>query len=80
MATKFQCRPSDLYAMQDEVLALYFDRAVYTFGVSVEADIHQVAETAKNDKQAKASAVRVLHKWLDQDKKMKGRYKDPGAR
>lgn len=80
MSSKFGCRPSDLYGVHDEVAALYFDRAVFTFGTSVEADIQNAAETAKNDKQARASAMRVLHKWLDQDKTMKGRYRDPGAR
>jgi len=67
-----------MYAIKDEVIALYFDRAVFSFGSSVEADIAEAADKAKNDKQARASATRTLHKWLDQDKVMKGRFRDPG--
>lgn len=66
-------RPSDLYGIADDVRAFYFDRAVATFGLTVEADLDKVSRDAKTSKQAERRREMALNKWLG----VQQRYKDP---
>lgn len=66
-------RPSDLYGIgeyRNDPTRFWFDRAVVTFGMMVEADLEKAAEKAKDAKNAqKASSARLM-KWLDFDGKL----------
>lgn len=64
MAETFHCRPSELYAIEDPVLALDFDSAVWLFGTTLDADLAE--SEAKAKKPAEKERVRQLRLqvWL----------------
>lgn len=64
MSQSLRTRPSDLYGIHDELLAYFFDRAVYTFGTAVEADVREASEGSKDNAQAKRKAMLRLNVWL----------------
>lgn len=73
-------RPSELYGIHDELAAYCFDRAVVAFGSSVEADIKEEAEDAKDKSQAKRKAQMRLNTWLRDDTEVAAttqRFRDP---
>lgn len=75
LAKAYTCRPSEIYAIKDEVTAYSFDRAVYLFGSQLEAELKTAAKDAKSDIQANGRRQRVLAKWLGTQAK----FKDPVA-
>lgn len=57
-----------------------FDRAVWYFGVSVEADMDEASDAMPDAKAAMKTHVRqrVLDKYLNPDQRpAKGRFRDP---
>lgn len=75
LAQAYHSRPSEIYAIKDEVTAWSFDRAVYLFGSQLEAELKIAAKGAKSDTQANGRRQRVLSKWLGG----KQAFKDPVA-
>lgn len=77
----FHCRPSDLLAIDDELTAYYFDRAVYTFGKALEAELDRVSQSTGKGKQKKSQTQinmarsQVMNRWLGPAP----RYRDPVA-
>ncbi len=69
--------PSNLLHLTDEVTAWCFDRAVFHFGTSVEADIKAATEKCKDSKTANRKAEQVLRKWTSEPGKTAGRFRDP---
>ena len=57
-------RPSVMCGITDEVAAYCFDRAVTSFGLSLEADIEEGTHKAKNRTEAKKKAMLILDRWL----------------
>lgn len=64
MATKFQSRPSEHLNIEHPVAAFYFDRAIYTFGSLLEADMEDEVGKVKDEKGQKRAAQRVLNRWM----------------
>lgn len=75
MAQTYRTRPSELYAIDDEVAAWCFDRAIYLFGVSIDNDLDKAAHGAKNQGAANIARQRVMAKWIG----TKVQYRDPAA-
>jgi hypothetical protein len=66
-----------LYGLEHPVEAFLFDRAVFLFGSSLEAD---VSDHTKNVKKRKEEAEqRRIMVWLDEDGSMPGRFASPAA-
>lgn len=74
-------RPSVLYALEDELTAWSFDRAVQTFGLALERAIQEATEKTKNKSSGKRKAQQTLDKWLSSadTKAVPGRFRDPMA-
>ena len=75
LAKAYTTRPSNIYAIKDEVAAYSFDRAVYLFGSQMDAELKNAVKGAKTDSQANGRRQRVLSKWLGGEQ----RFKDPVA-
>lgn len=67
--------PSELYCIRDELAAWCLNRAVWLFGSTVEADLRQVVDSAKNAGQAAQRQQRVLASYGIG----KVQYRDPVA-
>ena len=79
LAKQLTTRPSDMYGIDDELTAWSFDRAVQTFGSSLESRLHEVAEKAKTRAAVKRKTEQELNKWLSSadTKVAAGRFRDP---
>lgn len=75
LSKAYRCRPSEIYAIKDEVTAWSFDRACYLFGSQLDAELSQAEQGAKSASQANGRRQRVIAKWLGG----KAQYKDPAA-
>lgn len=75
MAKVYKCRASSFFDFQDPVVAYYFDRAVYLFGMTVDGKMDEAGRNAKGDHQTKAARQRVLDQYLKVE--TKGRFADP---
>jgi len=75
LARAYQTRPSEIYAVKDEVAAYSFDKAVYMFGSNLDAELKKAGQGARSDAQANGRRQRVLARWLGG----KAQYKDPAA-
>lgn len=64
LSRAYHCRPSELYGIGHPVQAFFFDRALWLYGTTLEADLEKVAAKAKKPKQAEQAQIRVLQKWL----------------
>lgn len=74
-------RPSELYAITDPLTAFYFDRAVVTFGKTVESDMDEAAEGAKTTKEANRKRQMALSKYMKNadGSAAPGTFRDPAA-
>lgn len=78
MAGKFRCRPSELYDIDDPLVAFYFDKAVFTFGTRLEGAMQKARDKAKNSKAGDAAAQRVWQKWMaDSEEAKAAMFKAP---
>lgn len=75
LSQAYRTRPSDLYAIRDEVRAWSFDRAVYLFGSQLEAELETAGQEAKSKAQARSARQRVLSRWLGVEQK----FRDPAV-
>lgn len=67
--------PSTIYHIEDEIAAYCFDRAVNLFGSSLQAELDEARNTAKNKQQAANKQQAVISKWLN----VQRRFRDPAA-
>lgn len=65
-----------MYGVRDELAAWCFDRAIYLFGNSLDADLARAEHGAKNVKQANLKRQQVMHAWLGTPV----RFRDPAAK
>lgn len=63
LAKSSQCRPSDVYAVDDPVDAYCFDRAVYHFGTALEAALDE-ANSEKTAAAVNRKRQRIFQKWI----------------
>lgn len=78
MSQSLRCRPSTALHLTNSFEAFCFDRAVWKFGATLEAQLEEVAEKAKKPATAKAKKQLVLTQWLAEPG-AKGFYRDPAA-
>ncbi len=76
-AKAWKLPPSKLFNLQDDVTAWCFDRAVFHFGTSVEADIRNATDKCKDAKSANRKAEQVIRKWISEPGDTAGRFRDP---
>lgn len=62
MAKTFQCLPSELIHIEDPLDAFRFDRAVWTFGTALTAELNNCK--GKTDKEIERKQERILRKWI----------------
>lgn len=74
MSKEYGQLPSEVYRVEDELAAFYFDRAVSSFGQLVEADINKATQ-GKEGAGAEMAAQLALQKWIKQETGPK--YADP---
>lgn len=77
MSKSLRKSPSELLNVIHPVRSFYFNRAVWVFGTSLEADLEAAAEGGKKEKVIKARQQMVLATWLGP---VKGMYRDPARR
>ena len=81
MSKQMGIRPSDLYQIEDEVVAWSFDRSVYTFGNALESKLQKVSRDAKGQQEAERRVLREADRWLssadDPSEKRRGHFADP---
>jgi hypothetical protein len=75
MSNAYHTPPSKLYGITHPVTAFYFDRAVWVFGSTMDADLE---ESTKNVKKNREAAIeRRVGLWMDDEGTGKGRFAAP---
>lgn len=78
----YRCRASELLDIRDPWTAYQLDRAVYSFGSALSAELEGVEGKNKNEIERKR--LRVITKWLpkavDASGTSDGRFADPASR
>ena len=77
LSQAMKVRPSDMYAIEGDFRRFCFDRAVFTFGRALDAELNSVK--GKNDNEINRKRERVLAKWLDQPLKFRSPSPTAGA-
>lgn len=77
----YKTKPSELMHIEDEVTAYYLDRAVFTFGTALEAELDKAGQTKgkqkKSQTQVQMAKQMVLNRWLSDPGEQK--FADPAA-
>jgi hypothetical protein len=68
---EYNCRPSDLLAIEDRYAAYCLDTAVAEFGRALENELSAVK--GKTDKEIAVKSKRIINRWLD----LPMQYRDP---
>lgn len=63
LSQAYRALPSEVYRVEDEVTAWCFDRAVWLFGSSVEAELNEAVRGSKKPQQAIFRQMQVLQRW-----------------
>lgn len=77
LAKTWGCRPSALMGIESDWTAFCFDRAVATFGNSLQNELDSVE--GKNQKTIASKREQVLRKWIPEARTTR-KFKDPGKR
>jgi hypothetical protein len=83
MSQKMRCRPSDLLGIEKATTAYYFDRAIWTFGQSVQSEMDEAERKgSKNPKSVPSRQRMILNQWVPPapGASIVGRFKDPANR
>lgn len=72
-----QCRPSDMLHIKGSIRAYCLDRAVWLFGSTLDSELEDVSNKAKNERSAAVARTGVLNRWFPESKAAPGRYRDP---
>jgi hypothetical protein len=75
MASAYSSTPSKLYGLEHPVEAFYFDRAVWAFGSTMDADVEENTRAVKKNREA--AIERRIAEWMDDDGKSVGRFASP---
>lgn len=77
-AKTWNCRPSDLLAIEDEYAAYCLDQAVGYFGRTLQAELDSVDEKDASTTEHKRRMI--LERYLgDKEKPARGLFADPAA-
>lgn len=77
MSQSLSVPPADLLAVRRPIHRFYFNRAIYRFGSTLDAELEEISNKAKKPASAKAKQAMRLALWLDEGQG--GLYKDPAA-
>lgn len=78
LAKLYNCRPSDLYAIDDKYVALCFDQAVGHVGMTIQNELDAVE--GKKAAEIKAKQQIILDGYFGiEPGSVKGRFADPAA-
>jgi hypothetical protein len=75
MSKAWGVRPSELFNIASDFEAWCFDRAVFTFGTALDAELKQAVDGAKNQRQAETRHAQVMQEWLG----IKRKFRDPAV-
>jgi hypothetical protein len=75
MSKSYRCRPSDLLDLEDPFDAFRLDRAVWTFGTELTAELNKVE--GKNDKEIRKKQERILKRWIPEANQMPTKFREP---
>lgn len=78
LAKAWRCRPSEIYAIEDELSSFCFDRAVNHFGGALEAELNSVE--GKSSREIDSKRKRILQKWIPETSSSKPKFRDPAER
>lgn len=78
MSEQYHRRPSEILGLESKLEAYFFDRAVFYFGVAIDADVESSTRDAKTDKQRKVKQNMVMNRWGVAEG-IRNRFKDPAA-
>lgn len=70
--------PAQMMGLTDSIHCYCFNRAIWLFGASLNAQLEEVANKAKKAGAAKAKQSLLLSQWL-WEPGAKGLFKDPAA-
>lgn len=76
MSKQYRRLPSEIYKINDDVAAYYFDRAIYVWGNFADNYLDEASSKAKTPFQVKfrrQNAFRTLMGWNDKP----GQFRDP---
>lgn len=73
MSQKMGVRPSEYYRIGDEVTAHFFDKAVVSFGIEVEADLEDYVKDEKKTKSIETKRQQRFSRWMG----AKPKFRDP---
>lgn len=79
MSQNLRKTPADLLGITASAPSFYFNKAVWTFGTTLEADLNAVAEKSKKASTTKARQTQVMVTWMGTGS-TKGLYRDPAAK
>lgn len=80
MSKQYRRSPAELYFISDEVTAWCFNRAVMTFGMSLDNALETASAKSKTDRGAKRARQNVMNKWMTMPgESTAGRFADPAA-
>lgn len=80
MSKQYKRSPAELYFIKDEVAAWCFNRAVMTFGITLDNELEAAGQKAKSERGAKQRRTNILNKWMTMPgEESKGRFADPAA-
>lgn len=62
----FKCLPSELLGVTEQPAAFYFNRAVFTFGQALEAELDRVGAVKgkRTEGQAAMARQQIMARWL----------------
>jgi hypothetical protein len=59
------------------LVAYCFDRAVWLFGSTLDAELEESTHGCKDEKSMTRARMRVMDRWFPENRGAKGRFKDP---
>lgn len=80
ISKEYRCLPSDLLSITESTKKFYFNRAVWRFGISLEAEMDQAESQAKTDAAKRSARMLVFNRYMNPDNPNKGRFRDPAKK
>jgi len=77
MSRTYKCLPSDLYSIHESSKKFYFNRAVWRFGNTLEAEMDEAESRAKSDAAKRSARMLVFNRYMNPENPDKGRFRDP---
>lgn len=78
MSKQWRVRPSELYCVDDPIAAFKFDRAIWTFGTALTAELDK--QEAKTTKETENKRRQVFDKWMGSSASKSQSFRDPANR